>query len=228
MRRGLASDCRNSFRSALPTILRSLCCCEELRDPIGLEVPDGDALAVIVDVEGEVLAHDAESDHAELCRADGRCGSCAHLLTSGAKPYLRGSDRLSAVMRPYRTSRAARARRGEDLPQSANDVGAEIDADRAAPAFRQRLEVAQRLRLFQNAEAKFLARQRNILRVAGDELQEDAAVGAALVQLSGGVQEARAIAGGGRDAVLSRTPTRICWIRPSISGVSSMYCVIAK
>ena len=82
--------------------------------------------------------------------------------------------------------------------------------------------------LFEHAEAELLSLDREILRTAGRDLQENAAVVAALVQLSGRVEETRTVAGRrgdlqfARDFLLQRLQRSV-----SLSGVSSMYSVIA-
>src|SRR4051812_37477517 len=88
--------------------------------------------------------------------------------------------------------------------QSRVDVAAEVHAQRAPIARLQRLEVADRLRAAEHTEREFLARQRDVLASAAGELQEDAVVGAAFVQLSGRMEEARSVAGGRRDVQLAR------------------------
>src|ERR1700731_37977 len=61
----------------------------------------------------------------------------------------------------------------------------------AAPAFGQHREIATRLRGFYNAKRIFLPWNREIDSVVASDLQKNATVGAALVSLSGGMQEAR-------------------------------------
>src|SRR5712691_11395690 len=65
------------------------------------------------------------------------------------------------------------------------------------PARREGLQVAQRLRLLEDREAKRLAWDGHVFGVVLDDLQEKADLGAAFVQLSGRVEEARPVAGGG-------------------------------
>src|SRR5271165_6149713 len=67
---------------------------------------------------------------------------------------------------------------------------------------RERLEIAQRLRLLEHTEGKLLARDVHIIDVAGRDLDEYSGVRTALVELPGGVQEARAVTSGGCDFLL--------------------------
>src|ERR1700688_84028 len=61
----------------------------------------------------------------------------------------------------------------------------------AAPPFGQYREIATRLRGFHNAKRIFLSRHRKIDSVVASDLQKNTTVGAALVSLSRGMQEAR-------------------------------------
>ena len=88
---------------------------------------------------------------------------------------------------------------GERL-QPGVDVGAQVDAQRAAAAALEHLQIAQRLRVAQGGEGVALAGDGQIGRRVRGQLQEDARVRAALVQLAGRVQEARAVADGRRVA----------------------------
>src|SRR6266581_7333922 len=81
------------------------------------------------------------------------------------------------------------------------NVGAEMNAQGSSIAFRQNVEVASSLRGFDDSESVFLSGDWQILRVVAGDLQEYAAVRAAFVGLSGGVQEAGAEAETGRDAL---------------------------
>ncbi len=66
-----------------------------------------------------------------------------------------------------------------------------MQADGAATVLLQRLQVAQRLRVLQRAETVWLAGDGYILRVLRRDLDEQAGVGPALVQLPGRMQETR-------------------------------------
>src|SRR5436309_936379 len=66
----------------------------------------------------------------------------------------------------------------------------------------QRLEIAERLGLLQDAERESLAGNLEILHVVPHDLKENTGVGAALVQLAGRVQIARSVADGGGDPML--------------------------
>src|SRR5437763_4244497 len=88
--------------------------------------------------------------------------------------------------------------------QSAVGVLAEVDAEQPPVARGERLVIADGLRAAQHAEAESLAGDGHVLAAAAGELQEHAVVRAAFVQLTGGVEEARAVAGGGGDAQLAR------------------------
>src|SRR5204862_5503901 len=79
------------------------------------------------------------------------------------------------------------------------DVAAEVHAQHAAAAALQHLVVAGGLGADQCSEVVALARDRNFGALVGGELEEDAAVGPALVELSGGVEEARPVAERGRE-----------------------------
>src|SRR5919198_4039882 len=84
--------------------------------------------------------------------------------------------------------------------EAGEHVSAEVDADGAPAPGRERAEVAERLRLLQGAEGVGRARYRQILRVGRGDLQEDARVRAALVELPRRVEEARPVACGRRAA----------------------------
>ena len=86
--------------------------------------------------------------------------------------------------------------------QSGFDVALEMDAQRAPAALGQHAEVAAGLSRLDDAEAGLLAGYRQVPGVVGGDLQKDAAVGAAFVGLSGGMQEAWAEFGTGRDVAL--------------------------
>src|SRR5579885_3596567 len=78
----------------------------------------------------------------------------------------------------------------------AETVG-DVDADDAALVVFERVEVAERLGRFQDAEGVRLAGDSHIVPILAGELDEDAVVCAAFVQLARGMQEARAVADGG-------------------------------
>lgn len=61
----------------------------------------------------------------------------------------------------------------------------EIDSDDAPAALCEGAEVAERLRLFENAERVRLTGNGKVSLIVGDDLKEDACVRAAFVQLSG-------------------------------------------
>src|SRR5215204_1513999 len=82
----------------------------------------------------------------------------------------------------------------EEAAQPGGHVRSDLDADGAASARRERAEVAERLRLLERREGVGLAGYLHVARVRGRDLDEDAAVGAALVELARRVQEARAVA----------------------------------
>src|SRR5205085_12001192 len=65
------------------------------------------------------------------------------------------------------------------------------------PARLERAQVADRLRLFEHAEAVGLTGNGDVGRVLLDDLHEDPLWRPALVELAGGVQEAGAVTGGG-------------------------------
>src|SRR5438309_1156081 len=77
------------------------------------------------------------------------------------------------------------------IPSSTSDL-LQLDARDAAAALLQRLEIARRLRADQAREAERLPGDRQLLAVVLDHLQEEPGVRAALVQLAGRVQVARA------------------------------------
>ena len=74
----------------------------------------------------------------------------------------------------------------------------EVQARSATIALVQRFEIAEGLRALERLERRH-PRNREIERRVGGELEEDARVRAALVELAGRVQEARAETDGGRD-----------------------------
>jgi hypothetical protein len=74
----------------------------------------------------------------------------------------------------------------------------------------ERLEVAQGLRLLEDREAVRLPRDRHVAGIVLDDLQEQAGLRSALVQLPGRVQESRSVTRGGRKphAIPHRRPDR--------------------
>ena len=70
-------------------------------------------------------------------------------------------------------------------------VRAQVNAQRAAVAVEQDLEIAAGLGGFDRAESVFLVGNRQVARVVRSDLQKDAVVCAAFVGLSGRVQKAR-------------------------------------
>ena len=73
------------------------------------------------------------------------------------------------------------------MEQAALGIASEVDAGDASPGLQQRLEIAQGLGVGERAEAEALAWDVEVGVVRGDELEEEAGVGSALVELSGGV-----------------------------------------
>src|SRR5258708_21258864 len=67
-----------------------------------------------------------------------------------------------------------------------------MDAQGAAAAFGKNGEISTGLRSFHHTEGVFLSGDRQILGIIASDLQENAAIGTALVGLPGGMQEARA------------------------------------
>src|SRR2546422_431968 len=118
---------------------------------------------------------------------------------------------IPAPMRPRPISPSCIASPGEcrerradslaDLLQAGGHV-AQLDPQHAATMIAQRLKIAERLRLLQDAERESLAGNIQILRVVPDDLKENPGVRAALVQLAGRVQIARSVANCGGDPML--------------------------
>src|SRR6185437_10688428 len=79
------------------------------------------------------------------------------------------------------------------------DVRREVDAERAAAAAGQDIEIAARLGGFHDAEGEDFAGDFEVARVIAGDLKEDAGVRSAFVGLAGGMEEAGAEteAGGG-------------------------------
>src|SRR6266481_917357 len=88
--------------------------------------------------------------------------------------------------------------RGDSLSDCGLDCGCERfparsglfterHAEHREPPRRERFEVAQRLRLLEDREAVWLARDGHVARVVLDNLEEHAGLWPALVQLAGGV-----------------------------------------
>src|SRR6185295_18703424 len=71
------------------------------------------------------------------------------------------------------------------------DVGAQMHAQRATAPIEEHLEVAPGLRRLDDAKGVARARHGEVADIVAGDLQEDAAVGAALVGLPGRVQKAR-------------------------------------
>src|SRR5215813_7012116 len=86
--------------------------------------------------------------------------------------------------------------------QAGLQILAEVDAQSAAAAFGENVEVAASLRGFHDTKRIFLAGDCHVGGVVAGNLQEDAAVWAALVGLSRGVQKARAEAEARSDFLL--------------------------
>src|SRR5580692_4848417 len=77
-----------------------------------------------------------------------------------------------------------------------------MDAQGAAATFGKYGKIAAGLRSLHDTESVFLSGNRKILRIVASNLQENAAVGAAFVGLSGGVEETRAEAENRGDSFL--------------------------
>src|SRR5665213_115910 len=86
-----------------------------------------------------------------------------------------------------------------------------MDPERSPPALGQHIEIAARLRRFYHAETIFLPRHGQILRLVAGDLEEHTAIRAALIGLSGRMQEARSEleAGGDALAVANHHPQRL-------------------
>src|SRR5271157_2085541 len=115
-----------------------------------------------------------------------------------------GSNRFSPASSRFHGGRLGNGalHQGQQTAKTLLDVPAQIDANGAAMAVGQRLEITQCLRLLEHTEGEFLAWDFDFVDIVGGYLDEHAAVGTAFVQLPGGVQEARAVAGGGCDFLL--------------------------
>ncbi len=74
-----------------------------------------------------------------------------------------------------------------------------MHTERAASALGQHIEIAARLCRLDHAERGLLTGYREVFGVIRGNLQKHAAIGPALVGLAGGMQEARAEFGAGRD-----------------------------
>src|SRR5713226_1073033 len=75
------------------------------------------------------------------------------------------------------------------------DVASEGDADGPAIAARQRLVIADGLGAHEHTEGERLTRQRDVAGRPAGQLHEYAVVRAAFVELAGGMEETRAVAG---------------------------------
>src|SRR5207237_7630354 len=113
--------------------------------------------------------------------------------SAGAAPCCRPSCR-------GRASRSASGSSPDELHCLAHDIDElarvavlDVHAKGATAARLQHLEIAPRLRREAGCEAVGLARDGQVLAAVAGRLQEDAVVRAALVELSGRVQEARAV-----------------------------------
>src|ERR1051326_9124192 len=87
----------------------------------------------------------------------------------------------SSFIIPHYLSSSGRARYGQSLAdvlvqefESGENVGAEVNADAAPPAARERAEVAERLRLLQGAEGVGRAGYRQGFRVGRGGFEEEA------------------------------------------------------
>jgi hypothetical protein len=69
-----------------------------------------------------------------------------------------------------------------------------VDVQRSAAGTVERLEIAQSLRVFQDSERIWFAGNRQVRRRFGRDDQEDAGIGASLVELTGGVEITRSVA----------------------------------
>src|SRR5258708_4914515 len=80
-----------------------------------------------------------------------------------------------------------------DLQQALTHV-AGLYAEHAPAVVAQRLEITEGLRLLEDPKREVLAGNRQVIWIVADQLEEDARVGAALVQLTGRVQVAWPVA----------------------------------
>src|ERR1043165_2556941 len=110
-------------------------------------------------------------------------------------------SRAARGVRPYKSFHGVQTFKG---------VVAEVDTDHAAAALGERAEIAERLRLLEDAEREFLAGDREIRRVIRDDLKEHARVRTAFVKLSGRMQKPRSISD------RYRTLRRIAQLRPEL------------
>src|SRR5438270_12793392 len=86
---------------------------------------------------------------------------------------------------------------GQQRAQPGFHVAPEFQAHGTAVALGERLIITQRLRVFEQAEGKSLAGDLEVAGRVRGNLQEYSVVGATFVELPCGVQEARAVSGGG-------------------------------
>ena len=151
-------------------------------------------MAVSGETPDDIAAHTSEANHAKL-----HCGllpKCHHLKASSMADL--------SVAKPF------------------NDLGAEMETQHPAPALGQHFEIAPGFRRLDDAEGVFLAGNREIVGVVAGDLQEDAAVGPALVGLPGGMQKARAEPKAGRDALAVAHKPRISCSALYASSLRSM------
>src|SRR2546422_491520 len=115
----------------------------------------------------------------------------------GPAPETRASTSQGSAWASVRRVMASAPRhRGHGLRQAvepAFHVGSEVETQHSSLVPSEHLVVPERLRFLQRAEAEALAGNRPIPFVR-DELQEYAAIGAALVELTGRMEKARAVA----------------------------------
>src|SRR5579863_7400558 len=137
---------------------------------------------------------------ADAATAAGLRSNAAHVWPPSSKrstilaPILPNPTMPSCMSLPFRRCRHRKMRggardRARERRKPGIDVHAEVHPHHATPVRQQRLIIAERLRVLERAEVERLIGDPARHRVAADHLDEDARVGAALVQLPGGVQE---------------------------------------
>lgn len=97
------------------------------------------------------------------------------------------------IRRVTRGSLKGRFKRLEQRRQSAGDIFTYMDPQHSSAVFAQRFKIAERLSAFEDAERVRLVRNRRVDRLLRSDMQEEAGVRTAFVELPGGMKVARPV-----------------------------------
>ena len=211
MRRGVRSALTNSSSDfgageAFAGILL-----HEALGPIGFQVPDRDAEAVLFNVEGKILPHNAKSDHSEIThtglpRSNATFAGRRRFLIHGTNYPTFAKDgrkgRAPGATRALNRNRLGLQKRCKAAGQRveiAMEVGAEPHARTRRLCCASESNRPRAWASANTAKPAFSPGDRQLVCLGGGDLQKNSRGRPALVELPGRMQESRAVAGGDSD-----------------------------